>query len=54
MELAGQAGARLAGLLGIAVHPSAVLRLVKALPARQVTQAPEALGMTSRCAKGQV
>jgi transposase len=45
LELAGRAGARLAGLLGIAVHPSTVLRLVKALPAPQVTQAPEALGI---------
>jgi hypothetical protein len=32
LELAGRAGARLAGTLGIAVHPSAVLRLVMALP----------------------
>ena len=45
LGLAGRAGARLAGLLGIAVHPSTVLRLVKALPAPQVAQAPEALGI---------
>jgi transposase len=45
LELAGRAGARLAGLLGIAVHPSTVLRLVKALPAAQVSQAPEVLGI---------
>ena len=33
LELAGRAGARLAGTLGIAVHPSTVLRLVMALSA---------------------
>ena len=41
LELAGRAGARLAGTLGIAVHPSTVLRLVMALPEPQVTTAPE-------------
>jgi transposase len=45
LELAGRAGARLAGLLGIAVHPSTVLRLVKALPVPQVAEAPQALGI---------
>lgn len=44
LELAGRAGARLAGLLGIAVHPSSVLRLVAALPEPQVTAAPGVLG----------
>jgi len=55
LELAGRAGARLAGLLGIAVHPSTVLRLVKALPAAQVTGAPEVLGIDDfALRKGQV
>jgi transposase len=45
LELAGRAGARLAGLLGVDVHPSTVLRLVKALPVPQVTAAPESLGI---------
>jgi transposase len=45
LELAGRPGARLAGLLGVAVHPSTVLRLVKALPVPQVTKAPQALGI---------
>jgi len=45
LELAGRPAARLAGLLGVAVHPSTVLRLVKALPVPQVTAAPEALGI---------
>ena len=43
LELAGRAAARLAGTLGIAVHPSTVLRLVMALPEPQVTAAPEIL-----------
>jgi transposase len=45
LELAGRPGARLAGTLGIAVHPSTVLRLVMALPEPQVTAAPEILGV---------
>ena len=45
LELAGRAAARLAGTLGIAVHPSTVLRLVMALPEPQVTTAPEILGV---------
>ena len=45
LELAGRAAARLAGTLGIAVHPSTVLRLVMALPEPQVTVAPEILGV---------
>ncbi len=53
LELAGRAAARLAGLLGVPVHPSTVLRLVAALPEPQVTAAPEVLGVaTSRCARG--
>jgi transposase len=55
LELAGRAGARLAGPLGIAVHPSTVLRLVKALPAPPATQAPETLGIDDfALRKGQV
>jgi hypothetical protein len=45
LELAGRASARLALLLGIAVHPSTVLRLVKALPGPEVAGAPEVLGI---------
>lgn len=44
LELAGQAAARLADMLGIAVHPSTVLRLVIAMPEPQATAAPEILG----------
>ena len=40
-----RAGARLAGALGIAVHPSTMVRLVAALPDPQVTAAPEILGV---------
>ncbi len=45
LELAGRAGARVAGLLGIAVHSSTILRLVAALPGPPVTAAPEVLGV---------
>jgi len=45
LELAGRAGARLAGSLGIAVHPSTVVRLVAALPEPGITAAPEVLGV---------
>jgi zinc-finger of transposase IS204/IS1001/IS1096/IS1165 len=45
LEAAGRAGARLAGLLGIAVHPSTVLRLVAALPVPEPGAAPELLGV---------
>ena len=55
LELAGRAAARLAGTLGIAVHPSTVLRLVAARPDPQVTAAPEVLGVDDfALAKGQV
>ncbi|MGH3235659.1 MAG: ISL3 family transposase [Streptosporangiaceae bacterium] len=45
LELAGRAGARMAGALGIAVHPSTVVRLVAALPDPQVATVPEILGI---------
>jgi hypothetical protein len=45
LELAGRAATRLAGTLGIAVHPATVLRLVAATPDPQVTAAPEVLGV---------
>ena len=45
LELAGRAAARLAGTLGIAAHPSTVLRLVMALPDPDVTSAPEVTGV---------
>jgi transposase len=55
LELAGRAAARLAGTLGIAVHPSTVLRLVAAAPEPEVTVAPEVLGVDDfALAKGQV
>ena len=55
LELAGRAAARLAGTLGIAVHPATVLRLVAAVPDPQVTAAPEVLGVDDfALAKGQV
>lgn len=45
LELAGRAAARLAAVLGIAVHPSTVLREVMALPVPEVTAAPEVTGI---------
>jgi transposase len=45
LELAGRAGARLAGRLGIAVHSSTILRLVAALPEPGPGTAPEILGI---------
>jgi transposase len=55
LELAGRAAARLAGTLGIAVHPSTVLRLVAAAPDPEVTAAPQVPGVDDfALAKGQV
>jgi transposase len=55
LELAGRAAARLAGTLGIAVHPSTVLRLVAATPDQEITAAPEVLGVDDfALAKGHV
>jgi transposase len=55
LELAGRAAARLAGTLGIAVHPATVLRLVAAMPDQEITAAPEVLGVDDfALAKGQV
>jgi transposase len=55
LELAGRAAARLAGTLGIAVHPATVLRLVAAAPEAEVTAAPQVLGVDDfALAKGQV
>jgi transposase len=45
LELAGRAGTRLAGALGIAVHRGTLLRLVIDLPEPAVTSAPEVLGV---------
>jgi transposase len=45
LELAGRAGARLAGLLGISVHPSTMLRLIAAAPEPDPGAAPEVLGV---------
>ena len=55
LELAGRAAARLAGTLGIAVHPATVLRLIAAAAEPEVTAAPEVLGVDDfALAKGQV
>jgi transposase len=55
LELAGRAAARLAGTLGIAVHPATVLRLVAAVPEPEITAAPQVLGVDDfALAKGQV
>ena len=45
LELAGRAGARLAGALGLPVHSSTVLRLVMALPDPTVSAAPPVTGV---------
>jgi transposase len=45
LELAGRAGARMAAVLGIAVHPSTVLREVMALPVPEPVAAPEITGI---------
>jgi len=55
LELAGRAAARLAGTLGIAVHPATVLRLIAAAGEPEVAAAPEVLGVDDfALAKGQV
>ena len=55
VELAGRAGARLAAVLGIAVHSSTILRLVMALPDPVVTAAPQVTGVDDfALRKGQV
>ena len=55
LEAAGRPAARLAGMLGIAVHPATVLRLVAAAPEPEITAAPEVLGIDDfAMAKGQV
>jgi transposase len=55
LELAGRAGARLAGRLGITVHSSTILRLVAGLPEREAGTAPEVLGIDDfALRKGQV
>jgi transposase len=45
LVLAGRAGARLAAVLGVAVHRTTLLRLVAALPEPQVSAAPEVTGV---------
>ncbi|MEU6719598.1 ISL3 family transposase [Nonomuraea sp. NPDC046802] len=45
LALAGRAGARPAGLLGIVVHPTTLIRLIRALPEPELTQAPEVIGV---------
>jgi hypothetical protein len=48
LELGDRAGSRLAGLLGIAVHPVTLLRLVAARRGPVVTAAPQERGRTHR------
>jgi transposase IS204/IS1001/IS1096/IS1165 family protein len=45
LETAGRSAARLAGGLGIVVHPATVLRLVAAAPEPEITAAPDVLGV---------
>jgi transposase len=45
LALAGRAGARLAAVLGITVHPVTLLRLVSALPGPEAAAAPRVLGV---------
>ncbi len=45
LALAGRAGARLAAVLGIAVHRSTLLALVAALPEAEISTAPGVLGV---------
>src|ERR1700716_944765 len=45
LALAGRAGARLAARLGIRVHRSTLLRMVRALPEPEITAAPRVLGV---------
>lgn len=45
VALAGRAGARLAALLGILVHPSTLIRLIRALPEPPLTNAPAIVGV---------
>jgi transposase len=45
LAVAGRAGARLAAVLGIAVHRSTLLGLVAALPEPEISTAPEVLGV---------
>lgn len=45
LALAGRAGARLAAVLGIAVHRTTLLGLVAALPGPRISTAPEVAGV---------
>jgi len=45
LELGGRAGSRLAGVLGITVHPVTLLRLVAVLPEPEIGVAPAVLGV---------
>jgi transposase len=45
LELAGRAGRRLAGALGIAVHRGTLLRLIIDLPDPEISAAPQVLGV---------
>ncbi|WP_281259116.1 transposase family protein [Amycolatopsis sulphurea] len=45
LALAGRAGARLAAQLGVKVNRTTLLRLVRALPEPELTEAPPVLGV---------
>lgn len=45
LALAGRAGARLAAVLGIVVHPTTLIRLIRALPETTLTRAPAVVGV---------
>jgi transposase len=54
LALAGRAGARLAAVLGIAVHRSTLLGLVAALPEPEISTAPEVVGVDDFALRGHV
>lgn len=54
LAVAGRAGARLAAVLGIAVHRSTLLGLVAALPEPGISTAPQVLGVDDFALRGHV
>jgi hypothetical protein len=45
LSLAGRAGARLAAAMGVIVHPTTLIRLVRSLPEPEITTSPAVLGV---------
>ncbi|MEV0405993.1 transposase family protein [Actinoallomurus sp. NPDC050550] len=45
LSLAGRVGAQLAAAMGLIVHPTTLVRLVRGLPEPQITVSPEVLGV---------